>query len=154
MLRKNHLVETMQVVRNSPGKADAIPNSTGSVKVITSVGQMLKLFRKDKGFYQKELAGRLEISREYLSRLEHDRAQPSVKLLVRISLLTGRPIQAVVNTERASQPNDPAESICHLCNRLEPEERALIKKLMVKIGSRILSPNALSGQMLSEKDEN
>ena len=59
-------------------------------------GKTLKLFRTTKGLTQVEVAMSLDITPEYLSKLENDSKIPSMVLLNRISKVLGIPMQLLV----------------------------------------------------------
>lgn len=49
-----------------------------------SLGEGIRRFRAAAGLSQKELAGRLDVDPSYVSRLERDEREPSIKLLRKI----------------------------------------------------------------------
>ena len=59
-------------------------------------GKTLKLFRTTKGLTQVEVAMSLDITPDYLSKLENDSKIPSMVLLNRISKVLGIPMQLLV----------------------------------------------------------
>ena len=57
-----------------------------------NVGQNIKLFRENLGFKQKDLAEQLDVSVNYLSLLEHNKREPSMAFLKKISKAMKVPI--------------------------------------------------------------
>ena len=56
------------------------------------IGQNIKLFRENLGIKQKDLAELLDVSVNYLSLLEHNKREPSLAFLKRISKAMKVPI--------------------------------------------------------------
>lgn len=63
------------------------------------IGSKIREERKKQNITQKELAEKTNISRSYLSDIEHNRYCPSVKLLDRIMKALGCEIQIVCSIE-------------------------------------------------------
>lgn len=70
-------------------------------------GEKLSLLRKQHGMTQLELAEKLNLSRQAVSRWERGTAEPSTENLVRIAALFGVPVDALVNGG-APLPAEPA----------------------------------------------
>ncbi len=67
-------------------------------------GKTIKLFRTSKNLTQVEVASSLEISPEYLSKLENDARRPSLVLLSKLSNVLEIPLQLLIFT--SLQPHD------------------------------------------------
>ena len=67
-------------------------------------GKTIKLFRTSKNLTQVEVASSLEISPEYLSKLENDARRPSLVLLSKLSTVLEIPLQLLIFT--SLQPDD------------------------------------------------
>lgn len=57
-----------------------------------NIGKGMKFVRLASGLKQGEMADRLDISQNYLSLLENNKAEPSMSLLKKISALFGVPV--------------------------------------------------------------
>jgi len=66
-------------------------------------GSVIKLLRFAEGISQTELAGRLSVTRSYLSQVENDRKQPSLSLLKRASDCLGVPLVLLVAGEESGE---------------------------------------------------
>lgn len=88
----------------------------------------LKAYRKQNKLVQKEMAGKLNISREHYSRLEEGKINPSKKLIVKIYNLTGNQIPFPYECK-----SSPELEMCSLCAQLNKSGREIIKNKMMKL---------------------
>lgn len=73
-------------------------------------GEKLSLLRKQHGMTQLELAEKLNLSRQAVSRWERGTAEPSTENLVRIAALFGVPVDALVNDGAPLQTEPAAQA--------------------------------------------
>lgn len=72
-------------------------------------GEKLALLRKQRGMTQLELAEKLDISRQAVSRWEQGTAEPSTENLIRIGQLFGVPVDVLVNGDAQFPPEADAQ---------------------------------------------
>lgn len=89
------------------------------------IGSVLKSFRKHHGYYQKEVAQKLKISREYYSRLEKGKSFPSTRLLLKICDYTEIKIFFILNDK-----SDSSLKMCKLCSLISDNDKAVIKRII------------------------
>jgi transcriptional regulator with XRE-family HTH domain len=82
-----------------------------------SVGRAVKFARTAAGFKQKDLAGRLDVSPNYLSLVENDRREPSISFLRRLASEMGIPLGLLL----LDVDGDLSE--------VSPEERVLLLRI-------------------------
>lgn len=81
-----------------------------------SLGRALKQIRLAAGLSQRELAGKLDVDPTYISHLEKDRRDPSVKFLKRFAAANGVPTSSLLAVA--------------LWSELEGEERETFRPLL------------------------
>lgn len=72
-------------------------------------GEKLSFLRKQRGMTQMELAEKLDISRQAVSRWEQGMAEPSTENLIRIGQLLGVPVDVLVNGDAQFPPEADAQ---------------------------------------------
>ena|SRR5690606_22756775 len=70
-----------------------------------TLGQRLKLARKEAGFSQKDLANKLQITDKAVSTYEVGRAHPSFEMMKKISQLTNKSISYFDENIDITEPN-------------------------------------------------
>ena len=95
-----------------------------------TMGQRILAARLAAGLSQRELAGE-EITRNMLSSLEHDTANPSVATLRYLAERLGRPVSWFLGEERSSEAIDAFESGDYRRSRelMDPRERRWLEPL-------------------------
>lgn len=74
-----------------------------------NIGKGIKFIRTVSGLRQNELAHRLEISQNYLSLLENNKAEPSISLIKKISSMFGVPVSFLFWEENMFFENENPE---------------------------------------------
>ena len=82
----------------------------------------IKAFRKQHNLKQKEMASKLEISREHYSRLETGKLNPPKKLLLKINDLIGSQSFSLEDCKTTEL------EICSLCRQLKEKDRQKTKQ--------------------------
>lgn len=80
------------------------------------MGRAIKSIRVASGQSQRELAEKLAVDPTYISHLERDRREPSVRLLKRFAAVTGVPVASLL--------------VIALWDELDPSERAAFQPLV------------------------
>lgn len=96
----------------------------------------LVLYRREKGLTQKEVAARLDVSREYYCRLENGSAIPSVRLLERICSLTSVSVQAIFQRNNGKTQANDFLNVCKLCLLLKKEDRKEIERIIKRLARK------------------
>ena len=68
------------------------------------LGNRLAKLRKEHGYSQEELADKLSISRQAISKWENGESDPSTENLIALSKLYGCSLDALVGNEEAPKP--------------------------------------------------
>ena len=84
-------------------------------------GEKLSFLRKQCGMTQIELAEKLDISRQAVSRWEQETAEPSTENLIRIGKLFGVPVDDLVNGT-IQQQVEPPMLVNEVRDKKEPKE--------------------------------
>ena len=87
-------------------------------------GGKLSFLRKQRGMTQMELAEKLDISRQAVSRWEQGMSEPSTENLIRIGQLLGVPVDALVNGDAQSPPEADAQVSGAKLEDAKPETNA------------------------------
>ena len=64
-----------------------------------NLGEKIKYLRKSQNMSQEDLANHLQINRNYLSRIETDKSEPTATILKNISKLFGVSINSLLETD-------------------------------------------------------
>ena len=89
-------------------------------------GSLLGQYRKDNKLIKKEVAAQLELSREYYSKLENGKVEPSGKVINRICNVTGAVI--IFPSKKNKEKN-----ICGICSLLTEDKKEILKELILKL---------------------
>ena len=92
-------------------------------------GSLLVQYRKDNKLIKKEVAAQLELSREYYSKVESGKVEPSGKVINRICNVTG----AVIIS---SSKKNEEKYICSICSMLPEDKRDILKKLILDMAKQ------------------
>ncbi len=98
--------------------------------IIVYFGKTIKLFRTSKGLTQVEVATSLDISPEYLSKLENDAKRPSMVLLAKMSEVLEIPLQLLLFT--SLQAEDFPKSKRSTFKASKPILEKLLKQLLIE----------------------
>ncbi len=118
-------------------------------------GENLKTLRKNKGFTQEELAARLNVVRQTVSKWERGQSVPDSEMLVRLAEIFEVPVSQLLGgpIEPDSQPDALAEQLARINEQLVIKNRrakriwttiaviligAVLLQLIIIIGSTIL----------------
>lgn len=104
---------------------------------VSYVGTNIKKIRLDLGLKQNEMARKLEISPNFLSMIERGDRSPSLKLLKRISGISGKSMEDILGTWNSREAVVRAEDNCRaLIREYGPEEvEEALKRALVYLGS-------------------
>jgi transcriptional regulator with XRE-family HTH domain len=123
--RCHRLLETDEAVRPGPVPIDnnaADPDSEAGLKV---AGQV-KDVRRARHMSQRQLAGRMQVPRTYISKIENGKAIPTLGSLLRLAAALGVDVRQLVQDARSLR-NDEVASI--LADPLLAEIAALLPSL-------------------------
>ncbi len=104
------------------------------------VASSLLAYRKKHRLYQKEMAARIGVTREYYWRLERGKGFPSRKLLTRICALTQTTATVAVLLADQEGMHVEAPDLCATCLSLKYRDRkmvaSLLRRMSVKDGEK------------------
>lgn len=86
-----------------------------------TIGMRIQLSRKEKGFTQSELAEKLFVSAQAVSKWENDQASPDITMLSSLSEILGVTIDYLINGKKETEPI------------LKVEEKKNIEDMILKI---------------------
>ncbi len=89
-------------------------------------GSLLGQYRKDNKLIKKEVAAKLDLSREYYSKLERGKVEPSGKVIHRICKVTGAVISLPSNKNKD-------KDICGICSLVPEDKKEILKELILKL---------------------
>lgn len=109
------------------------------------LGEKIKQLRKSKGISQEELASMLKINRNYLSRIETGKSEPTSSILKNIAEIFNVDLNALLDiTEDNSKNADKIKYIIDNCKYLHDKDLEFIVRIMsimreeyVKINTKV-----------------
>jgi DNA-binding XRE family transcriptional regulator len=96
------------------------------------LSELLKMFRRQNHYCQKEIASKLKITREYYWRIENEKDIPSIEILIKICKMLGLSIQIDKYGEVRSIFKKNLTNVCERCQKLKPDERKMIEYMVHK----------------------
>lgn len=109
------------------------------------LGDKIKLLRKNKGISQEELSTILNINRNFLSRIETGKSEPSATILRNIAKLFNVDLNSLLDVKNTpSENSDKIKYITENCKHLDEKDLDFIIRIMsvmkeeyVKISSNL-----------------
>lgn len=95
------------------------------------LGEKIKQLRKSKGVSQEELAGMLKINRNYLSRIETGKSEPTSSILKNIAEIFGIDLNSLLDIIDDENKNaDKIRYIVDNCRHLHEKDLDFIVRIM------------------------
>ena len=109
------------------------------------LGEKIKQLRKSKGISQEELAGMLKINRNYLSRIETGKSEPTSSILRNIALIFNVDLNSLLDISDSDNKNaDRIKYVVDNCKYLHDKDLDFIVRIMtvmreeyVKINTKV-----------------
>ena len=109
------------------------------------LGEKIKLIRKSKGISQEELASTLKINRNFLSRIETGKSEPTASILKNIAKLFNIDLNSLLDVKNIStDSDDKIKYITENCKNLNEKDIdfiiriiSVMKEEYVKINSSL-----------------
>lgn len=109
------------------------------------LGEKIKQLRKSKGISQEELAGMLKINRNYLSRIETGKSEPTSSILRNIALIFNIDLNSLLDISDSDNKNaDRIKYVVDNCKYLHDKDLDFIVRIMtvmreeyVKINTKV-----------------
>ena len=109
------------------------------------LGEKIKLIRKSKGISQEELASTLKINRNFLSRIETGKSEPTASILKNIAKLFNIDLNSLLDVKNIpTDSDDKIKSITENCKNLNDKDIdfiiriiSVMKEEYVKINSSL-----------------
>ena len=109
------------------------------------LGEKIKLIRKSKGISQEELASTLKINRNFLSRIETGKSEPTASILKNIAKLFNSNLNSLLDVKNIStNSDDKIKYITENCKNLNEKDIdfiiriiSVMKEEYVKINSSL-----------------
>lgn len=108
------------------------------------LGDKIKQLRKNKGISQEELAGMLKINRNYLSRIETGKSEPTSSILKNIAEIFSVDLNSLLDITDDDKNRDKLKYIIDNCKYLHDKDLDFIVRIMsimreeyVKINTKI-----------------
>ncbi len=99
-----------------------------------TLGELIKLTRKQKDMTQPELAAAAQIEQSYLSKLENDKCTPSYDVIQKVAKALGQDPMAMINQlsrEYASQKLAHIPEVVAECAALKAQQTRILKKRFI-----------------------
>lgn len=95
------------------------------------LGEKIKRIRKSKGISQEELASKLNINRNLLSRIETGKSEPSATLLKNIAKMFNVDLNSLLDIKNTpSENNDKLKYIIENCRYLDDKDLDFISRII------------------------
>lgn len=95
------------------------------------IGEKLKQIRKSKGMSQEQLAAILNVNRNYLSRIENGKSEPTSGVLKRIAQIFNIDLNSLLDThEDITESKDKIKYITDSCKHLHPKDLDFIIRII------------------------
>ena len=112
---------------------------------IMKLGEKIKLIRKSKGISQEELASTLKINRNFLSRIETGKSEPTASILKNIAKLFNIDLNSLLDVKNIpTDSDDKIKYITENCKNLNDKDIdfiiriiSVMKEEYVKINSSL-----------------
>ena len=108
------------------------------------LGEKIKQLRKSKGISQEELASMLKINRNYLSRIETGKSEPTSSILKNIAEIFSVDLNSLLDITNEDKNTDKIKYIVENCKFLHDKDLDFIVRIMsvmreeyVKINTKI-----------------
>ena len=109
------------------------------------LGEKIKLIRKSKGISQEELASTLKINRNFLSRIETGKSEPTASILKNIATLFNIDLNSLLDVKNIpTDSDDKIKYITENCKNLDDKDMdfiiriiSVMKEEYVKINSSL-----------------
>lgn len=108
------------------------------------LGEKIKQLRKSKGISQEELASMLKINRNYLSRIETGKSEPTSSILKNIAEIFSIDLNSLLDITDEDKNTDKVKYIVDNCRYLHEKDLDFIVRIMsimreeyVKINTKI-----------------
>jgi putative transcriptional regulator len=82
------------------------------------LGENIKRYRQEKHLTQEEVAGRLHVTRQTVSKWEKNHSVPDADLLVKLAEILGVETSRLLDTEPDGEPEPPQEGDSALAEQL------------------------------------
>lgn len=93
------------------------------------IGSRVREKRLEKGLTQEGLAERLDVSPEYMSKIENGRVEVNLKRLAQLSLLLECPIEHLIAGVVIDSPEYKVNELNQLMQSCTPKEKDVIHKI-------------------------
>lgn len=111
-------------------------SKTDSKQLVELVGQAIARQRARCGLSQEQVAERLGIGSEAVSRIERGIVMPNVERLVELAAVFGCETADLL-TESSSRPEDQARRLQSLLSTLKADDRALVLEVVERLVERL-----------------
>lgn len=108
------------------------------------LGEKIKQLRKSKGISQEELASMLKINRNYLSRIETGKSEPTSSILKNVAEIFSIDLNSLLDITDEDKNTDKVKYIVDNCRYLHDKDLDFIVRIMsimreeyVKINTKI-----------------
>lgn len=99
------------------------------------IGKRIKQRRIEKGFTQEYISEQLDISKEYVSKIECGKVEVNLKRLAELSLVLEVPIEDLISGIVQPSSDYKINEICKTFEDLSPTEREVVYNIIEQIKS-------------------
>lgn len=94
------------------------------------IGRRIQEIRKRQGLSQEDVAGRADISPNYLSRIERGRENPTLDMILKLSDALGAQPRELFETGHLASPTELRKDLMVFAKTAEPHTLSLTLKLV------------------------
>ncbi|WP_374554702.1 helix-turn-helix domain-containing protein [Aquitalea pelogenes] len=105
-----------------------------------SVGKAIAARRQEAGLTQDQVAGKLDIGNEAVSRMERGLVMPTVARLLELASLFHCDASSLL-VESSNRPAEQAQYLAQMLARLDSEDREMVLTMVEQLTNRLAKPS-------------
>ena len=106
------------------------------------LGEKIKSLRKSKGISQEELAAMLKINRNYLSRVETGKSEPTAGILKQIAIIFNIDLNSLLDINNDNQDiSEKVKYIVNICKYLHEKDLDFIVRIITVMKEEYVKVN-------------
>lgn len=113
------------------------------------LGEKIKSLRKSKGISQEELAAMLKINRNYLSRVETGKSEPTAGILKQIAIIFNIDLNSLLDINNDNQDiSEKVKYIVNNCKYLHEKDLDFIVRIITVMKEEYVKVNTKQNRMI------
>ncbi len=112
-----------------------------------TIGEKIKHLRKSKGISQEQLANELKINRNFLSRIETEKSEPTATILKNIAVLFHISLDSLLDVSNNQQSQeDKIKQITNNCYLLKEEDLNFLLRIISVMREEYVKTNTTQNE--------